>query len=91
MGGSIKNSLSRDIPSQIDGYGTAVPYDDPRRPDLLDRLKGIRGLPLVSMDELIAKASYLSGPMDPVRQKERIVTVAEWRDGSVLDVVRQVE
>jgi citrate lyase subunit alpha/citrate CoA-transferase len=42
------------------------------------------------MDELREKAFRMSGPMDPLECGDRIVAVVEWRDGSVLDVVRQV-
>jgi citrate lyase subunit alpha/citrate CoA-transferase len=68
-------------------YGVTI---NPRCPDLLEQVKGVRDLPLVSMDELIDKASELSGTMDPLEQQDRVVAVVEWRDGSVLDVVRQL-
>jgi citrate lyase subunit alpha/citrate CoA-transferase len=72
-------------------YGVTI---NPRRQDLLDCVKSRGGeraaLPLVSMEELIEKALRMSGPMDLLEQEDRIVAVVEWRDGSVLDVVRQV-
>ena len=47
-------------------------------------------MPLVPMEELVDRAKKLTGPMDPVVTEERIVGVIEWRDGTVLDVVRQL-
>ncbi|BDF79263.1 hypothetical protein HMPREF7215_2169 [Pyramidobacter piscolens W5455] len=43
------------------------------------------------MDELADKARQMSGPMDPVETADRIVGVIEWRDGTVIDVVRQLK
>ncbi|MDR1731232.1 MAG: citrate lyase subunit alpha [Synergistaceae bacterium] len=69
-------------------YGATI---NPRRQDLLECIKEARDVPVVSMDELIEKALRISGPMDPLETEERIVAVLEWRDGSVLDVIRQVK
>ena len=63
---------------------------NPRRTDLLEACREAKTVPLVSMEELVEKAKKLTGPMDPVSTEERIVGVIEWRDGTVLDVVRQL-
>jgi citrate lyase subunit alpha/citrate CoA-transferase len=78
------------IDALVTEYGVAI---NPRRQDLLDACKEARGedaVPLVSIEELAARAKALSGPMDPIRQSDRIVAVIEWRDGTVIDVVRQL-
>lgn len=75
------------IDAIVTEYGVTI---NPRRADLIDACKGFRGLPLISMDELAAKAAAMSGPMEPVETTDRIVGVIEWRDGTVIDVVRQL-
>lgn len=76
------------IDAIVTEYGITI---NPRRKDLLDAVSGIRGLPLVPMDELAARAGKMSGPTDPVAVADRIVGVIEWRDGTVIDVVRQLK
>lgn len=76
------------IDALVTDYGIAV---NPAREDLLDRLKG-SDLPLVTMDELYDKATELIGGNRAPRPEttDRIVAAIEWRDGTVLDVVRQL-
>jgi citrate lyase subunit alpha/citrate CoA-transferase len=69
-------------------YGITV---NPRRKDLLDACSAVKGLPMVSMDELVERAHRMAGPTDPVDTEDRIVGVIEWRDGTVIDVVRQLK
>ena len=69
-------------------YGVTI---NPKRKDLLDAVSEVRGLPLVSMEELAARARRMAGPMDPVATTDRIIGVVEWRDGTVIDVVRQLK
>ena len=38
-----------------------------------------------------ARAKKMSGPTDPVKTTDRIIGVVEWRDGTVIDVVRQLK
>lgn len=68
-------------------YGVTI---NPRRKDLLDACSELKGVPLVPMDELVDRAKRMTGRMDPLKTMERIVGIVEWRDGTVLDVVRQV-
>lgn len=68
-------------------YGVTI---NPRRKDLLDAVSGVKGLTVISMEELSARAKRMSGPTDPVAVTDRIVGVVEWRDGTVIDVVRQL-
>ena len=63
---------------------------NPRRPDLTERLRSA-GLPLTTIDDLAAKAAALTpAPQRDVSRDERVVAVVEYRDGTVIDVVRAV-
>lgn len=62
---------------------------NPRRADLLEALKD-SGLPLVDIRDLQKLGEELGGIEDHPQFGERIVAVAEYRDGTVTDVVRQV-
>jgi len=66
--------------------GTAV---NPRRPDLREALtKG--GLAPIDIEELAALAERITGRPDPVAHTDRIVGIVEYRDGTVIDVIRQI-
>ncbi|MDR1915172.1 MAG: citrate lyase subunit alpha [Synergistaceae bacterium] len=72
-------------------YGVTI---NPRRKDLMESWQEFNcgdDTPLVSIDELADRARGLSGSMEPVHTTDRIVGVVEWRDGTVIDVVRQLE
>ncbi len=69
-------------------FGVAI---NPKRQDLIDSAREAGDVPLVSMDELIEKAKGLTGNMSPVETDERIIGVVEYRDGTVIDVVRQLK
>ncbi len=76
------------VDAVVTEYGVTI---NPRRKDLLDAVSGVKGLPIVPMDELAARAAKMSGPTDPVKTADRIIGVVEWRDGTVIDVVRQLK
>lgn len=66
--------------------GVAV---NPKRPDLMENLKGC-GLPLMRIEELRDLAIELVGvEPEPVRVTDEIMAVVEYRDGTVLDVIRR--
>jgi citrate lyase subunit alpha/citrate CoA-transferase len=69
-------------------FGVAI---NPRRQDLIDAAKEAGNVPLVTMDELIDKAHGFTGSMSPVETEERIIGVIEYRDGTVIDVVKQLK
>jgi citrate lyase subunit alpha/citrate CoA-transferase len=73
------------IDALVTEYGIAV---NPRRTDLLERLSG-SGLPLVSMESLLEKGYELGAQDDHPNLSGRIVAVVEYRDGTVIDTVRQ--
>lgn len=66
-------------------YGVAV---NPRRTDLLERLRD-SGLPLVDIHTLRRIGEHLTGTPAPQEFTDRIIGVVEYRDGTVIDVVRQ--
>jgi len=69
-------------------FGVAI---NPKRQDLIDAAREAGNVPLVTMDELIEKAEGLTGRMSPVETEDRIIGVVEYRDGTVIDVVRQLK
>ena len=71
----------------ITDYGTAV---NPRRQDLIDALTAA-GIKLTSIEELKNKAYSMVGVPDDVQFHDRVVAIMEARDGTILDVVRQVK
>ena len=63
---------------------------NPRRKDLLEHFSNVR-LPFSTMEELLDKAERLVGKPDPIEFTDRIVGLVEYRDGTIIDVVRQVK
>ncbi len=62
---------------------------NPARADLADRFRDA-GLPVLAMDELIARAAALATqPLRP-RPEGRTVATVEYRDGTVIDTVPEV-
>ena len=72
----------------VTDYGVAV---NPRRPDLLEALKGVDSIPLYTIEELRDMAYAIVGEPEKVQFGDRIVGIIEARDGTVMDVVRQVK
>lgn len=66
-------------------YGLAV---NPARQDLLQSFKQAR-LPVVSIQELKARAEQMAGTPKRPEFTDEIIGVVEYRDGTVIDVVRQ--
>lgn len=66
-------------------YGIAI---NPRRTDLLEKLKD-SNLPLVDIEELREIGIRLTGAPKAQEFTDRIIGVVEYRDGTVIDVVRQ--
>ncbi|MBN1165039.1 MAG: citrate lyase subunit alpha [Candidatus Krumholzibacteriota bacterium] len=68
-------------------HGLAV---NPARRDILDRLKG-SDIPLRTIEELRALAVDMAGVPRKPEFEERIVALIEYRDGTVIDTVRQLK
>ncbi|MEI9413485.1 citrate lyase subunit alpha [Mesorhizobium sp. Cs1321R2N1] len=60
------------------------------RPEVEQRLREAR-LPVMTIEELHQRAVTLTGEPEPLEFTDRIVGVVRYRDGSVIDVVRQVK
>jgi len=76
------------VDAVVTELGVAV---NPRRPDLADRLMA-QSIPVVPIDELRSTAERRAGSRK-ARDAEsgRIIAVVEYRDGTVIDVVRAIQ
>ncbi|WML23839.1 citrate lyase subunit alpha [Neobacillus sp. OS1-33] len=63
---------------------------NPLRKDLYNNLKKAN-LPVVSIEELKAKANQIVGIPESIKVEDNIVGVVKYRDGSVIDVIHQVK
>ncbi|MCE5255266.1 MAG: citrate lyase subunit alpha [Spirochaetaceae bacterium] len=63
---------------------------NPIREDLVEKVTG-SGLPLVSLEELMHDVQKITGVPEAPHFKERPVALVEWRDGSVIDIVRELD
>ena len=71
----------------VTDYGVAV---NPARPDLQEALTKA-GIALTSIEALKDKAYAIAGAPDPLAFHDRVVAIMEARDGTILDVVRQIK
>jgi citrate lyase subunit alpha/citrate CoA-transferase len=71
----------------VTDQGIAV---NPLRRDLYDNLKSAK-LPVVTIEELKAKADRIVGKPEPIHFEDKIVGMVKYRDGSVIDVIRQIQ
>lgn len=71
----------------VTDHGIAV---NPSRPEVRERLEQA-GLPVMDIETLYQQAIVLCGVPQPIAFTDRIVGVIRYRDGSVIDVVRQVK
>ena len=63
---------------------------NPRRADLLGRLKK-SSLPIKTIEELHEIAIDMTGEPEKPEFEDRVVALIEWRDGTVIDCVRQLK
>lgn len=61
---------------------------NPKRADLIKNLQGTQ-LPIMSIEALRDKAYKYSGTPAPAKVSDEIIGVVEYRDGTVIDVVRK--
>jgi citrate lyase subunit alpha/citrate CoA-transferase len=71
----------------VTDQGVAV---NPNRQDLLDRLKDSE-LPLKSIEQLHEEAIAVTGKPAKPKTKDHVVALIEWRDGTVIDCVRELD
>ncbi|HPI71916.1 MAG TPA: citrate lyase subunit alpha [bacterium] len=62
---------------------------NPRRDDLQERLRH-SSLPIVPIEKLSAMAVAMTGVPEKPRFNDRVVALIEFRDGTIIDVVRQL-
>ncbi|MBB6631805.1 citrate lyase subunit alpha [Clostridium algidicarnis] len=63
---------------------------NPRRQDLIEKLKGTN-LPIMTIEKLKNICEELTGKPKDIELKEDIVAVVEYRDGTVIDVIRKTK
>ncbi|MEW8955590.1 citrate lyase subunit alpha [Clostridium sp.] len=63
---------------------------NPRRQDLIEKLKEAR-LPVMTIEELKNVAEKLTGKPKDIETEDSIVAVVEYRDGTVIDVIKKVK
>lgn len=63
---------------------------NPKRQDLLEKLK-VTNLPIMTIEELKNMAENMVGVPDKIEFDDKIVAVVEYRDGTVIDVVRKIK
>jgi citrate lyase subunit alpha/citrate CoA-transferase len=71
----------------VTDHGIAV---NPKRVNLMRKFVE-SGLPVYTIEELQKKAEALVGVPDPIQYTKRIVGIVTYRDGSIIDVIRQVK
>lgn len=71
----------------VTDYGTAV---NPARQDIIDCMDAA-GIPRVTIEELQEKAYSIVGEPDPLQWEDKVVAIVEARDGTILDVIRQIK
>ncbi|WCL66274.1 citF 1 [Limosilactobacillus fermentum] len=64
---------------------------NPARQDLVDAFSKVPSLPIVSIEELQKRAEATVGKPAPVEYTDRVVGLVEYRDGSLIDAIKQVK
>lgn len=64
---------------------------NPARSDIRDDIENNTSLELIEISELKAKVEKLAGEPREIKFKDNIVGLIEYRDGTIIDVVREVE
>ena len=77
-----------DVDVLVTERGIAI---NPRRQDLIDILSKNKALKIVDIETLKEKAYALTGVPQKVKTTDKVVAVIEYRDGSIIDVVKQIE
>lgn len=72
----------------VTDYGVAI---NPARQDLIDIMKDVDGIPSAPSKNSATPLYAIAGEPEPVQFGDKIVGIIESRDGTVMDVVRQVK
>jgi citrate lyase alpha subunit len=70
----------------VTDQGVAV---NPRRKDLLANLQAA-GLPLMPIEDLQRRAYEITGEPEPAPAGGKVVGLVEYRDGTIIDVIREL-
>ncbi len=70
----------------ITDYGIAI---NPKRGDLLEAYRDSK-LPIRTIEELRDMAYAITGKPDEITFKDRVVAIVEGRDGTIMDVIREI-
>ncbi len=62
---------------------------NPRRQDIIEKLENA-GLELTTVDKLLKQVNRMLGVPKKVEFTDRVIGIVEYRDGTVIDVIRQV-
>ncbi len=63
---------------------------NPKREDIVDKAKDIKDIPIMSIQEMKERVEKITGKPDKPELKDRIIALIEYRDGTIIDVVREV-
>ncbi|GLC29767.1 citrate lyase subunit alpha [Clostridium omnivorum] len=63
---------------------------NPKREDLIEKLKATN-LPVMTINELKTMAEKMTGVPKPIELDDKIVAVVEYRDGTIIDVVKKIK
>ncbi|MDT2768298.1 citrate lyase subunit alpha [Globicatella sulfidifaciens] len=62
---------------------------NPNRPDLIEHFKDLK-VPQLTIEELKERAYAIVGNPDPIEYGDKVVALIEYRDGTLIDVVKNV-
>jgi len=63
---------------------------NPKRIDLIEKFKNVN-IPMFTIQELKEKIESVVGVPDKIEYDEKVIAIVEYRDGSIIDVVRKVK
>lgn len=63
---------------------------NPRRTDLIEKFKN-SNIPVFTIEELKDKAESIVGVPEKIQYEDEVVAIVEYRDGTVIDVVRKLK
>ena len=72
----------------VTDYGVAV---NPLRQDLIEAMKDVDDIPFRTIEELRDRAYQITGEPERVQFGDRVVGIIESRDGTIMDVVREIK
>lgn len=82
-----RHNTGESVDVVITDYGIAI---NPKRQDLIEAMKDV-DLPFKTIEELRDIAYSIAGEPQKVQFGDRVVGVIESRDGTIMDVVRQIK